>query len=203
MPAARAPAPGGAGGLARPGARGPARAPGAVAWLGGGQTAVLGPRGALGLPQPRSLTPDAPGGATWPGGSGTTPGGSERGAPGSGPVGRSQPTLPHPTVSFRAPSFAGFCLLSSLTPTCCSANIVLPASSEGSPQGPHQISPKSPEAKLSSPLCPAPQAPRPLLAPGAGSEPLGSALDALHELCLGCALPLRPPASHRLETPPV
>lgn len=38
---------------------GPARAPGTVAWWEGGQRAVLGPQGVLGLPRLRSLTPDA------------------------------------------------------------------------------------------------------------------------------------------------
>lgn len=70
--------PGSEGGLAMRGARGPPRDPGAVAWLEGGQTAGLGSQGASGLPWPPSPTPDAPGAATWPGGSGTTPGCRER-----------------------------------------------------------------------------------------------------------------------------
>lgn len=95
MPAAPGPGPGGEGGLAQRGGRGPARAPGAAAWPVGGQTAAPGPRGASGLPWPLSPTPDAPDAATWPGGSGTTPGAAR----GPRPVGRGRPALPslHPS----------------------------------------------------------------------------------------------------------
>ena len=102
------------------GALGPARAPGTVAWWEGGQRAVLGPRGVLGLPRPRSLTPDAPGGATWPGGSGTTPRSSKRGPPMSEAAGGRQ-ARPLSLPGFPSPS--GFCLLSDLIPTPCDANM--------------------------------------------------------------------------------
>lgn len=83
-PAALGQGPGGEGGRAMWGAWGLARDPGPVTWPEGGQTAILGPQGASGLPWPLSPTPDAPGAATWPGGSGTTPGGSERELPAQG-----------------------------------------------------------------------------------------------------------------------
>lgn len=173
---------------------------------------MLGPQGVLGLPRLRSLTPDAPGGATWPGGSGTTPRGGKRGAPKSEAARGRQArllSLPGP------PSPSGFCLLSDLIPTPCNPNIhcYLPQG-DGCSESKILASwpPLVQSRSLQSPgspclsLCPGPpQAPQPppwsTLAISKKFQPLSLAFEGLHQL----SLPPLPPAStpSSVEMPPV